>query len=77
MPSLSIFDKYAPCDAMPLNILYFLFSRIIVAPGLSSVPAKRFPIITVDAPAANAFTISPGFLIPPSDITGTSYLDAT
>ena len=41
-------------------------------------PAKIFPIITVDAPAAIAFAISPEVLIPPSAIIGTPIsLDAS
>ena len=39
---------------------------MMVSPGLSSVPAKTFPIITQLAPAASAFTISPVYRIPPS-----------
>src|SRR6185503_5582246 len=39
--------------------------------GLSSVPAKSEPIITEDAPAAMAFTMSPENFTPPSAITGT------
>src|SRR6185312_15764831 len=42
------------------------------SPGLSSVPASIEPIITEDAPAASAFTMSPEYLMPPSAITGTS-----
>jgi hypothetical protein len=44
----------------------------MVLPGLSSVPPKRLPIITEDAPAANALIASPEFLIPPSEIKGIS-----
>src|SRR6056300_449524 len=44
---------------------------MIVSPGDSLVPAKREPNITVSAPAAIAFGISPVYLIPPSAITGT------
>ena len=40
-------------------------------PAASFVPAIKLPTITVDAPAARAFTISPGLLIPPSAIMGT------
>ena len=42
----------------------------MVSPGLSSVPAKMLPIITQLAPAANAFTMSPVYLIPPSAMMG-------
>ena len=35
------------------------------------MPAKRLPIITVEAPAASALTISPEKRIPPSAIVGT------
>ena len=42
------------------------------SPGLSSVPASIDPIITLDAPAASAFTMSPEYLMPPSAMTGTS-----
>ena len=42
------------------------------SPGLSSVPASIEPIITLSAPAASAFTMSPEYLMPPSAITGTS-----
>ena len=45
--------------------------KIIVSPGDSSTPAKSEPAIMVFAPAANAFTMSPEYLIPPSAITGT------
>ena len=39
-----------------------------MSPGVSSVPAKRDPIITESAPAAIALEISPENLIPPSDV---------
>ena len=40
--------------------------------GLASrLPARKLPIITVDAPRVRAFTICPEFEIPPSAITGT------
>ncbi len=39
-------------------------------PGDSSAEAKILPIMTVEAPVASAFTISPENLIPPSAITG-------
>ena len=44
---------------------------MIVSPGDSSTPANIDPSITESAPAANAFTISPVYLIPPSAMTGT------
>src|SRR5438876_9022142 len=44
----------------------------MVSPGDSSVPANRLPIITQDAPAANALEMSPEYLIPPSAMSGTS-----
>ena len=47
------------------------------SPGLSSVPASIEPIITLDAPAASAFTMSPEYLMPPSAITGTSPAPST
>ena len=47
------------------------------SPGLSSVPASMDPIITDDAPAASALTMSPEYLMPPSAITGTSPAPAT
>src|SRR2546428_11793346 len=47
------------------------------SPGLSSVPASIEPIITLDAPAASAFTTSPEYLMPPSAISGTSPAPAT
>src|SRR6266581_2412442 len=43
----------------------------MVSPGLSSVPANRLPIITVSAPAAIALVMSPEYLMPPSEISGT------
>ena len=46
----------------------------MVSPGDSSVPANMDPIITLLAPAARAFGISPVNLIPPSAITGIQHL---
>ena len=69
--SLVLLPKDAPKDAIPLITLYFPLFLETVIPGLSSVPAKTFPNITVDAPAAKAFVISPEVLIPPSAIKGT------
>ena len=43
-------------------------------PGASSVPANRLPIMTVWAPAAMAFTRSPEYFIPPSEMMRTSVL---
>ena len=57
-------------EAMPRTTLNFCPSRITGEPGASSQPAKRLPIITVLAPAANALTRSPEVLMPPSAITG-------
>lgn len=39
-------------------------------PGASELPAKKLPIITVEAPSAKALTICPEFEIPPSAIIG-------
>lgn len=50
---------------------------MIVSPGDSSVPASILPIITLLAPAASAFAISPEYLIPPSAIIGLLYSRAT
>ena len=44
----------------------------MVSPGDSSVPANKEPAIITDAPQANAFVMSPEYLIPPSAITGIS-----
>jgi hypothetical protein len=60
----------APNDAIPRMTLTFCPSRMTGAPGASSQPAKRLPIITASAPAANALTRSPEVLMPPSAITG-------
>ena len=57
---------------MPLYVLNFLPSYIIVSPGDSFVPAINEPNITQLAPAAIALTISPVYLTPPSAINGTS-----
>src|SRR5208283_898959 len=43
----------------------------MVSPGDSSVPAKRLPIMTQDAPAAMALVMSPEYLMPPSAMMGT------
>src|SRR5512142_883584 len=48
----------------------------MTSPGDSSVPASSDPIITVDAPAASAFTTSPEYFTPPSETTGTPYFSA-
>src|SRR5438270_10178467 len=55
---------------MPRYDLYERAWNKITSPGASSVPAKSDPIITVCAPAARALTISPEYLIPPSEIQG-------
>src|SRR5512147_281673 len=48
----------------------------MTSPGDSSVPASSEPIITVDAPAASAFTTSPEYFTPPSEMMGTPYFSA-
>jgi hypothetical protein len=48
--------------------------RRISSPGLSSVPANSEPIMTDEAPAARAFTMSPENLMPPSAMIGISAL---
>ena len=62
---------------MPLYSLNFFPFFLTISPGVSSVPAKRFPSITAEAPAANAFAMSPDVRMPPSAITGTPFLAAT
>ena len=52
-------------------------SARMLSPGLSSVPASIDPIITLAAPAAIAFTMSPEYLMPPSAMTGMSPAPAT
>ena len=47
------------------------------SPGASSVPANMPPSMTVSAPAAIAFAMSPDEVMPPSAITGTPWRDAT
>ena len=42
----------------------------ITSPGASSMPASSEPSITVSAPAAIAFAMSPDDVMPPSPITG-------
>jgi len=49
----------ASTEPIPLYILNFLPSYIIVSPGDSSTPANIEPSITESAPAAIALTISP------------------
>jgi hypothetical protein len=41
------------------------------SPGASSVPARKLPIMTVDAPKDNALTTCPELAIPPSAMIGT------
>jgi hypothetical protein len=43
----------------------------MTSPGLSSTPASIEPSMTVSAPAAIAFAMSPDEVSPPSAITGT------
>ena len=45
----------------------------ITSPGLSSVPASIEPSMTVSAPAASAFAMSPDEVMPPSATTGTPW----
>ncbi len=45
---------------------------VLKPPGLSSVPASIEPSITLEEPAARAFTASPEYLMPPSAMMGTS-----
>ena len=42
----------------------------MTSPGASSVPANSEPIITVCAPQARALTMSPEYLMPPSEMQG-------
>ncbi len=49
----------------------------ITSPGLSSVPASIEPSMTLSAPAASAFAMSPEEVMPPSAITGTPWRRAT
>ena len=58
-------------EADPLWTLNFMPLRIMIPPGLSSVPANHPASIIVDAPAASALVTSPGKFVPPSAITGT------
>ena len=55
---------------MPRYTLYERPWKSTTSPGASSVPANRDPILTLELPAANAFTRSPEYLMPPSAITG-------
>src|SRR5574337_179876 len=48
----------------------------MTSPGATSVPASSEPTITLAAPAASAFTTSPEYFTPPSEITGTPYFSA-
>ncbi len=59
---------------MPRYTLYDLPWYRMVSPGDSSVPASTEPAITESAPAAIALAMSPLYLMPPSAITGTSFL---
>src|ERR1700737_1773379 len=49
----------------------------MTSPGASSVPASIEPSMTVSAPAAIAFAMSPEDVTPPSAITGTPWRAAT
>src|SRR3954467_8010967 len=66
----------APSDPMPRYDLYERPWYRITSPGASSVPANSDPIITVCAPAAIAFTASPEYLMPPSEMQGTPKREA-
>src|SRR3989344_5239284 len=64
-------------EPMPRYSLNLLPSFSTILPGDSSVPAKRLPSMTADAPAASALAMSPDVRIPPSAMTGILYLRAT
>src|SRR3989344_9094141 len=64
-------------EPMPRYSLNLLPSFSTMLPGDSSVPAKRLPSMTADAPAASALAMSPDVRMPPSAMTGTLYLRAT
>src|SRR3954465_13060832 len=66
----------ADIEPMPRVDLYERPWKRITSPGASSAPAKSDPIITVCAPAASALTMSPEYLIPPSEMQGTPCRDA-
>ena len=61
---------------MPRYSLKLLPSFTTIFPGASFVPAKRFPDIIAEAPAASALAISPEARIPPSAITGIFFFEA-
>nr|GLL25749.1 uncharacterized protein LOC110418099 [Ipomoea trifida] len=61
-----------PCDAVFMEYIISLLTR-----GASLLPAKKLPIITVDAPRAKALAKWPEFLIPPSAMTGIPLPSAT
>src|SRR6266849_1037867 len=58
-------------EPMPRYDLYERPWKRMTSPGASSVPAKSEPIITVCAPQASALTMSPEYLMPPSEMQGT------
>jgi hypothetical protein len=60
----------ADSEPMPRTVLKRRPSSRKLSPGLSSVPASSEPIMTVDAPAASALTMSPEKRMPPSAMTG-------
>jgi hypothetical protein len=55
----SRFEMLAPYPAIPRMIFVFFPFFTSTCPGLSSVPANKLPSITVWAPAARAFVMSP------------------
>ena len=59
-------------DPIPRTVLNRRPSSRKLSPGLSSVPPNMEPSITLEAPAARAFTASPEYLIPPSAMMGMS-----
>ena len=71
-----ISDISAPGQNSPRYFFNRTPSAKKYSPGVSEVPAKSEPIMTVDAPSASALMIWPTDLIPPSAITGTPNLRA-
>ena len=67
----------APSEPMPRYSLKRSPWWKTTSPGASSVPASIEPSITVSAPAAIAFAMSPDEVMPPSAITGTPCRAAT
>src|SRR5699024_1396718 len=75
--SLRVRAETARAEAIPKFSLYFRPSwSVNMSPGDSSTPANQEPIITWDAPAANARATSRGCLIPPSAQTCLPWLAA-